>query len=217
VDSLLYFMYLKPQQTKKMGLPLLPSIVDQYMELVSGHDGSMDSPVPFVSRLSKGAHAEKLTGGKTVTYSMIYDLIVALNETHPEIVREYLVKYQPEIAANISYYDELIEKAIIYYREVFLPTKVEEEAGHEHDEALSALLAGVEGMEKSGAAPEPEAIQSFVFSIAKERQIKPKDWFRTLYRVFLKQSSGPKVGSFIALLGYAKTMERIKGHLKGNA
>ena len=35
VDSLLYLMYLKPQQAKKMGLPILPEIVDQYLELVA--------------------------------------------------------------------------------------------------------------------------------------------------------------------------------------
>ena len=58
VDSLLYLMFLKPQQAKKMGLPLLPEIVDQYLELVSTWGGDMDSPVPFVSRLSSGPHAE---------------------------------------------------------------------------------------------------------------------------------------------------------------
>jgi len=217
VDSLLYFMYLKPQQTKKMGLPLLPAIIDQYLELVGGYDGSADSPAPFISRLSKGAHAEKLVGGNLVTYSMIYDLVVALNETNPAMVREYLVKYQPHIAENIGYYDELIAKAIIYYREVFLPQKVEEEAGHEHDEALAALLAGIEEMEKTSLQPEPEALQNMAFKAAKEREIKMKDWFKTLYRVFLRQSSGPKIGSFIALLGYEKAKERLKGHLAAKA
>lgn len=40
-----------------------------------------------------------------------------------------------------------------------------------------------------------------------------KDWFRTLYRVFLGQSQGPKMGSFIELLGFEKTIERMDAHL----
>ena len=64
VDSLLYIMYMKPQQAKKMGLPILPEIVDQYLELVAQYDGAEDSPVPFISRLSKGAHAGKLGGAE---------------------------------------------------------------------------------------------------------------------------------------------------------
>ncbi len=44
-----------------------------------------------------------------------------------------------------------------------------------------------------------------------------KDWFRTLYRVFLGQSQGPRIGSFIALLGFEKTIERLDAHLDGHA
>ncbi|VAX16759.1 Lysyl-tRNA synthetase (class I), partial [hydrothermal vent metagenome] len=118
VDSLLYFMYVKPQQAKKMGLALLPKIIDQYIDLVAKFDGThVDSPVPFIMRLSKGARAGAISGEKIVNYSMIYDLIVALNETDAGIVREYLIKYQPQIKNNIEYYNELINNALKYYRE----------------------------------------------------------------------------------------------------
>ena len=121
VDSLLYFMYLKPQQAKRMGLPLLPEIIDGYLELVESWDGSEDSPVPFISRLSRKGHAAKLAGQKTVTYSLILQLILALNQDDPRIVRDYLLKYQPDIAGNVAYYEQLIEDALAYYREVVLP------------------------------------------------------------------------------------------------
>ncbi|HEY9594723.1 MAG TPA: lysine--tRNA ligase, partial [Spirochaetia bacterium] len=111
VDSLLYIMYQKPQQAKKMGVPILPEIVDQYLELVAGWDGAEDSPVPFISRLSKGAHAGRL-GGENVTYSLICQLIIALNVDDPRIVRDYLLRYQPGIADNVGYYDQLIEDAL---------------------------------------------------------------------------------------------------------
>lgn len=214
VDSLLYFMYLKPQQTKKMGLPLLPAIIDQYLELVSAWDGvTVDSPVPFISRLAKGAHAGALHGGKVITYSLIYELITALNEPDPDIVRDYLIKYQPEIKNNIEYYDKLIADAIAYYIEVWLPNKLEDAPTREFDEAVSEFCAALEKLRDEGKTPTAEEIQNLSFQIAKARDIKMKDWFRNLYRIFLRQSSGPKIGSFIALLGLDKAVERLKGHL----
>jgi lysyl-tRNA synthetase, class I len=213
VDSLLYIMYLKPQQAKKMGLPILPEIVDQYLDLVARYDGAEDSPVPFISRLSRGPHAGSVTDEKIVTYSMIFELIMALAEDHPDVVRDFLVKYQPQVAANIAYYDALIEDALTYYREVYLPTRVAEQPGHDLDEALAALCAELRKLVEQKAVPDSESLQALVFQVAKDREIKTKDWFRTLYRVFLGQSQGPRIGAFIALLGLDKSIERIESHL----
>jgi len=216
VDSLLYFMYLKPQQAKRMGLPLLPEIVDQYLELVARYDGAEDSPVPFISRLSRGAHAGALKSDKIVTYSMIFELILALNQDDPTIVREFLVRYQPDIAGNIAYYDQLIENALTYYREVILPVRKAEEPGHQFDEALAALRDELARAKEKPGALDANALQTTVFGVMKDRGIKPKEWFQTLYRLFLGQSQGPRIGTFIALLGIDKTMERLAAHLGGS-
>ncbi|MGA2975875.1 MAG: lysine--tRNA ligase [Spirochaetia bacterium] len=213
VDSLLYIMYVKPQQAKKMGLPILPEIIDAYLELVEKYDGAEDSPVPFISRLSKGAHAGKLAGGKMVTYSLILELILALNQDDPRIVRQYLLKYQPDIAGNVAYYDALIEDALAYYREVLLPGLTVEKADHQMDDAVKALRDELARLAAAGNEPDPNALQTLVFQVAKDRDMKIKDWFRTLYRIFLGQSQGPRIGSFIELLGYATSIERLEAHL----
>jgi lysyl-tRNA synthetase class 1 len=216
VDSLLYFMYLKPQQAKRMGLPLLPEIIDQYLELVESWDGSEDSPVPFISRLSRTGHAGKLADPKTVTYSLILQLILALNQDDPRIVRDYLLKYQPDIAGNVEYYELLIEDALAYYRDVVLPGRKQEEAGHEMDEALAEFRDLLKGLKDSDATPDADSLQTKAFQVSKDRNLKMKDWFRMLYRVFLGQSQGPRIGSFIALLGFEKTIERLNAHLEGH-
>jgi len=213
VDSLLHFMYIKPQQAKRMGLPLLPEIIDQYLELVESWDGSEDSPVPFISRLSSKGHAGKLADQKVVTYSLILQLILALNQDDPRIVRDYLLKYQPGIAGNVAYYEQLIEDALAYYREVLLPARKNEEAGHDMDKALEALRDILVTLRDSGTAPDADSLQTMAFQVSKDRGLKMKDWFRTLYRVFLGQSQGPRIGSFISLLGFEKTIERLNAHL----
>jgi lysyl-tRNA synthetase, class I len=215
VDSLLYFMYLKPQQAKKMGLPLLPEIIDQYLELVAGYDGAEDSPVPFVSRLSRGPHAETVKSDKVVTYTMIFELITAINETDPAIVREYLERYQPAVKDNVGYYDQLIEDALTYYREVYLPGRTVETPGRELDAALGALLGQLKSAGESPEGLTPDLLQTLVFRVSKENGVSAKDWFRTLYRLFLGQSSGPRIGTFIALVGLDKTIEKLEAHLAG--
>ncbi len=214
VDSLLYFMYLKPQQAKRMGLPLLPEIIDQYLDLVESWDGSEDSPVPFISRLSSKGHAGKLANQRTVTYSLILELILALNQDDPRIVRDYLLKFQPDIAGNVAYYEQLIEDALAYYREVLLPGREKETAGHEMDEGIAALRDELVRLAASGAVPDADSLQTLAFQVAKDRGLKMKDWFRTLYRLFLGQSQGPRIGSFISLLGFDKTIERLNAHLE---
>ncbi len=213
VDSLLYFMYLKPQQAKRMGLPLLPEIIDQYLELVAHYNGEEDSPVPFVSRLSKGPHAESVRSEKVVTYTMIYELIQAINETDPVIVRDYLVRYQPAVKDNVGYYDQLIEDALTYYREVYLPSRKTESPGHELDSALRALLGVLKEFTASPEPPTPDTLQTAVFQVSKDSGVGAKDWFRTLYRLFLGQSSGPRIGTFIALVGLRKSIEKLEAHL----
>jgi len=165
VDSLLHFMYIKPQQAKRMGLPLLPEIIDQYLELVESWDGSEDSPVPFISRLSSKGHAGRLADQKLVTYSLILQLILALNQDDPRIVRDYLLKYQPGISGNVAYYEQLIEDALAYYREVLLPARKSEEAGHEMDKALEAMRDILVGLRDSGAAPDADSLQTMAFQV----------------------------------------------------
>jgi len=213
VDSLLYLMYMKPQQAKKMGVPILPEIVDQYLELVAQDDGAEDSPVPFISRLSKGAHAGRLPGGRIITYSLILELILALNQDDPRIVRDYLLRYEPEIGSNVAYYEQLIEDALAYYREVLLPGRTVESADHQLDEAVSALRDELARRAGANAPADPDELQTMVFQVAKDREIRTRDWFRSLYRIFLGQSQGPRIGSFIALLGYATCVDRLDAHL----
>jgi len=210
VDSLLYIMYLHPQRAKKIGLPLMPEIIDQYLELVAGYDGAEDSPVPFITRLSHGAHADKAKGGEVITYTMIFQLVTALNITDPAIVRDYLVRYQPDAKDNLAYYDMLIGDALAYYKEVFLPARKAEDPGHAQDAALKALAESLSG----ASGLEADAIQTLVFQAAKDNGVSPKEWFRTLYRLFLGQSSGPRIGTFLLLIGLDKAAERIRSHLE---
>ena len=82
---------------------------------------------------------------------------------------------------------------------------------------MAALRDELVRLTASGGEPDADSLQTLVFAVAKDRQIKGKDWFRTLYRIFLGQSQGPRIGSFIALLGYDTCIERLEAHLGAKA
>jgi lysyl-tRNA synthetase class 1 len=84
------------------------------------------------------------------------------------------------------------------------------------DEALAEFRDLLKGLKDSDATPDADSLQTKAFQVSKDRNLKMKDWFRMLYRVFLGQSQGPRIGSFIALLGFEKTIERLNAHLEGH-
>ena len=170
--------------------------------------------MPFISRLSQGAHAGRLPGGRIITYSLILELILALNQDDARIVRDYLLKYEPEIADNVAYYEQLIEDALAYYREVLLPARTVGGGGPPAGRRGDGAPRRAGPTPRAGVAADPDALQTMVFQVAKDREIRTKDWFRALYRIFLGQSQGPRIGSFIALLGYATCIERLGAHLE---
>ena len=210
VDSLIHFMYVKPQKSKRMGLSILPKIVDSYLELMAKQgEKKTYSPVTFVKRLSKGTHASSIDHENVVTYSLIYNLVLAIGEADHGLVRNYLLKYQPRIESNIEYYDDLIEGVIHYYTEYYMPNKVEESPDGTHDEGLREFYETLKKLSINGSNLDADQIQSIAFQTAKSYDYEMKEWFKYLYQVLLGQSTGPKIGSFIALIGIRKALDRL--------
>ncbi len=214
VDSLLYLMYMKPQQAKKMGLPILPEIVDQYLELVAQDEGAEDSPVPFISRLSRGAHAGRLPGGRIITYSLILELILALNQDDPPD----RARLPGEVRTGNRGQRGLLRAA---HRGCagLLPRGAPAGARPWKPRTTSWMPRCLPSVTSFRAAPPqgrrriPTSCRPWSSRLPRTREIRTKDWFRALYRIFLGQSQGPRIGSFIALLGYATCIERLGAHL----
>ncbi|MDH5509327.1 MAG: hypothetical protein OEZ32_03120, partial [Nitrospinota bacterium] len=153
-------------------------------------------------------------GQNIVTYSLIDNLAMALNVTDPEVVLQYLIKYQPDVKENLPYYDKLIAGVLAYYQEYHLAGKERVKPTHEHDDAVRAFIEALENLAAEGEVT-AESAQNASFQSAKEREINMKQWFGVLYRIFLGQDSGPRIGSFVVLIGVEKAIARLKAHLDG--
>ena len=58
-----------------------------------------------------------------------------------------------------------------------------------------------------------EDLQNSIYSIAKENQVQPKDFFKLLYQIILSTDRGPKIGPFIEDIGKKKVADSISKHI----
>lgn len=54
--------------------------------------------------------------------------------------------------------------------------------------------------------PDPDGIQSAIFSVAEKHGVKPGRFFRILYKLIIHRESGPRLGPLIAALGYKRVI-----------
>ena len=57
---------------------------------------------------------------------------------------------------------------------------------------------------------EEDDIQGEIFNISKSNDLNPKDLFSSIYKLLSGSSSGPRLGSFIHLMGENEVSERLK-------
>ena len=62
-----------------------------------------------------------------------------------------------------------------------------------------------------------EDIQTQIYEVGKRQACFPvlRDWFKALYQILLGQDSGPRMGSFVALLGINEAIELIDRAISG--
>ena len=121
----------------------------------------------------------------------------------------------PEITPKTSpLMDRLIGLAINYYRDFILPKKQYKKATAREKKALEDLRSEMAGLATNSTADD---IQTLVYEVGKRHDCFPKlrDWFLSLYQILLGQDSGPRMGSFFALLGIEETVELLDRAIAG--
>jgi lysyl-tRNA synthetase class 1 len=109
--------------------------------------------------------------------------------------------------------DALAQYAVNYYVDFVKPEKQHRAPDERERAALEDLAAALATL-----ADDAEAIQFEVYEIGKRHSFDPlRDWFKAMYETLLGQSTGPRMGSFIALYGRAETIALIGKVLAGEA
>ncbi|RLG67270.1 lysine--tRNA ligase [archaeon] len=59
----------------------------------------------------------------------------------------------------------------------------------------------------------PEELQSNIFEVARRNNIKPRNFFRLLYKIIIGRESGPRLGPYMFDVGRAKVIDILKAQL----
>ena len=212
-ESLLLFIFKDPRKAKKLSWEVVARSVDEYLQLLqrryhepappgaaaSGPQGSADE-LKFIQPDLPATSPYDYP----VTYSMLFQLIGALGAPAAEVVRDYVHHYRGAIPSSDAALEMLIEYAGAYVRDQVLPSRVTRRLTPEEANLIGRLA------EYLATEREADEIQTRAFDIAREAGIDAKDLFRLIYNVLTGQDSGPRLGSFVKLLGQTKVREILK-------
>jgi lysyl-tRNA synthetase class 1 len=202
-ESLTQFMYQKPTQAKRLHFDVIPRNVDDYLQHVAKYpeqegQKQLENPAWHIHAGTpphEDAH---------LSYNILLNLAGVCNTEDKSVLWHFISRYRPGATPeNAPTLDRLTEYAVEYFRDFVKPGKTyrapdgpERAALEELDAALAALPAG---------AP-AEDIQSQVYEVGKKHYGDDlKSWFKALYETLLGQSTGPRMGSFVALYGIDET------------
>ena len=128
----------------------------------------------------------------------------------------FISRYVPEATPeNAPTLDKLTEYAVSYFQDFIKPHKQYRAPDELERAALEDLLKTLGTLPVETIS---EDIQTEVYSVGKRHDFEDlKAWFKCLYEILLGQSTGPRMGSFIALYGLEETKTLIQKVLDGEA
>ncbi len=215
VNALLYFMYVKPNQPKRMSLSGIPKAIEDYRRKLAEYKGNADTPVQLIQACVN--HKEQMKApSSNMDYTLILNLVSSLNTSDLSMVMDYLVRYDPLIKEDEVFFTDLVKKAIVYNNDVLSKAHGKFKIDHTFDRYLESFCKGLEALSNAKDAT-PDDVQTLCFATARDNELETGKWFTYLYQVLLSQERGPKLGPFICLYGIDKTLEKIRGYLAQNA
>ena len=206
LDSLALFVMKKPKQASKLYFGTIPQHVDELLTHYAGFEGleeraRLNSPLFFI-RKEDAAGAGKIAYSAGTTYSMLLNLVSALNTDDRSVVWDYVCRYNPQATEDKEVLDLLIDRAMTYYADFVLPNKVYALPPEDFRPAVDALLDWLESYDGNDS----KEIQNAAYAIGKEHEVDLRTFFSVMYQLILGEERGPRLGTFISLYGAKETL-----------
>jgi lysyl-tRNA synthetase class 1 len=138
-----------------------------------------------------------------------YNLLAYLVKVAPEGSKiEYIMKklreygYTQEEVAPSSL-EEKIEYAMSWNRDFLEIRETKTKLSKAEKNAIKELAQALQ------TESDAEQIQGLIFNIARKYEVKPKQFFETLYAILLGAQSGPRLGPYIIAMGRKNVIEAL--------
>jgi len=201
LESLLYYIFQNPKQAKRLFWGIVPKSVDDYLTGLNNYEildseKQPDSTIWYI--FNKGVNVPYYRS--SINFSLINNLISAVGSDDIDLILEYLKRYYSSMEKFAAIVEDLVNKAMNYYRDFILPNKKYRTPNEKEREMLKRLryeLAKYEGNNE-------DEIQSIPFTVARIFNESPKNFFKMFYEVVFGQERGPRFGTFVQLVGKDK-------------
>jgi lysyl-tRNA synthetase class 1 len=198
LESLLYYLFQNPKRAKRLYWDVVPKSVDDYLAELRAYGGleekrRLESAIWHI--FDRGTRVPPFD--TVVNYSLINNLLAALGSDDARLVLDFLERYDPKVRRMEAVVEDLVQRAIRYYRDFVVPSKRYRVPDAGERRMLGALRDLLAGTEATGEAE----LQALPFQAAKQFGVEPSDFFRMFYQVLLGQERGPRFGTLVSLLG----------------
>ena len=201
LGALLNFLLANPNKARQMGLPILPKIVDEYLEvLCKENPDDANLSVWFIDSVQ---HRHDMSGisKNELSYNLLTNVAQNLGLRDASLLYKYAQKYDPTVDQNAPFFRSLCEQVIAYVQDYEAQAPQEALAiDLSYAQYLPELIEIVEQTENFENLA-GEDIQALVFVIPKKYALSQPVWFKFLYSVLLNKEKGPRLGPFLGILG----------------
>lgn len=210
IGGLVNFLVANPNKARQMGMPILPKIVDEYIQVLRNEDANNTSASLWFSDSITRGHDASCLETNEINYTLLTNVARNLGIHDAALLYEYAVKYEPSLTKNETFFRTLCEKVVAYVSDY------EEQHGNDNIEIDLAYAAhlpeliDVIATEKNFNSLSGEEIQNLMFIIPKKHDLNQGDWFKFLYGILLAKEKGPRLGPFLAILGQEKVLSMLK-------
>jgi len=214
-ESILLLLYKRITGAREVGFEDIPALMDEYNELESIYFGKtkVDNEAKLVKSKGLYEYVNLLKPPENpsthVSYRLLVELCKIFKDNRIEYVTSKLIDYGTIKEEGKDDVEELIKLAG-NYSDDFEETKIPATKITVDDSSKVALKQLADLLQKDET---PEDLQNSIYSIAKENQVQPKDFFRILYQIILSKDRGPKIGPFIEDIGKKKVADAISKHI----
>jgi len=212
--TILLLLYKRITGARELGFEDIPTLMDEYNELENIYFGKtkVGNEAKLVKSKGLYEYVNLLDPPKNssihVSYRLLIELCKIFKDNRLEHIASKLIDYGTIKETN-SNVEELIKLAG-NYSDDFEETKIPATKFTIDDSTKDALRQLTDLLSKDEKI---EDLQNSIYTIAKENQVQPRDFFRILYQIILSTDRGPKIGPFIEDIGKKKVAESIKKYL----
>jgi len=201
LGALLNFLLANPNKARQMGLPILPKIVDEYLEVLRKEDPTdANFSMWFIDSVQHGHDASNLKNNE-LSYNLLANVAQNLGLSDASLLYTYAQKYDPTVAQNEAFFRTLCQKLIAYVLDYEEQAPKQELAiDLSYAQYLPELIEIIVQSENFDTLP-GEEIQALVFMVPKKYGLSQPEWFKFLYSVLLGKEKGPRLGPFLGILG----------------